>query len=119
MTVTPEEFRAASFKRARQNDTEVDYQQARLALYALGISGEAGEVADEIKKIIFHDKPLDPTKILNEVGDLLWYIDRLLFALNFSMEDAMEANMAKLAKRYPDGFDSAERKFGFTAEEGA
>lgn len=117
--MTPTIFREESFRRARQNETDVSYDMARLALYALGLTGEAGEVADEIKKVIFHDKPLDATKIVNECGDVLWHLDRMLFAVGATMEQAMEANTTKLAKRYPDGFDDAERKYGFTIKEGA
>ena len=117
--ITPEDFRTASLARARQNDTDLTHWQARLALYGLGLTGEAGEVADEVKKVLFHDKPLDRAKLVNESGDVLWYLDRLLYAIDATLEDAMEANRAKLAIRYPAGFDGAERKHGFSAEEGA
>jgi|JI9StandDraft_1071089.scaffolds.fasta_scaffold04933_15 NTP pyrophosphatase (non-canonical NTP hydrolase) len=117
--MTPTQFRNRSLKRSRKNDTTLTFAQARLALYALGMAEEAGEVAGEVKKHIFHGKPLDPVKILNECGDELWYMDRMLSELGWTMEDAMAFNDGKLSKRYPDGFDNAARKFGFTAEEGA
>ena len=117
--MTPDEFRTASLRRARQNDTDVTHEQARMALYALGMSGESGEVADEVKKVLFHDKPLDGDKIINECGDVLWYLDRMLMCVGATMADAMQANADKLARRYPDGFDDAARKFGFTEAEGA
>lgn len=117
--MTPTLFRNRSLKRSRKNDTTLTFSQARLALYALGMAEEAGEVAGEVKKHIFHGKELDPVKILNECGDELWYLDRMLSELGWTMEDAMSYNDGKLSKRYPDGFDNAVRKFGFTAEEGA
>lgn len=117
--MTPQIFRIRSLKRSRKNDTTVNFTQARLMLYALGMAEEAGEVAGEVKKHVFHDKPLDSEKILNECGDVLWYLDRMLSELGWTMEDAMAYNDGKLSKRYPDGFDNAARKFGFTAEEGA
>ena len=58
--MTPDEYRERSLARSRKNDTDVSHSQARLSLYALGLTGEAGEVADEVKKHIFHGKPLDP-----------------------------------------------------------
>ena len=117
--MTPAEFRRESLKRSRKNDTVVSFEQARLMLYAMGMGGETGEVEDEVKKHVFHGKPLDAEKILNECGDVLWYLDRMLSELGWTMEDAMAYNDGKLSKRYPDGFDNAARKFGFTAEEGA
>ena len=94
-------------------------QRAAITHCTLGLAGEAGEVADEIKKILGHGKPIDKAKILNEVGDVLFYADRVLAAFGATMSECMEANFSKLSTRYPTGFDSAERKFGFTVEEGA
>jgi NTP pyrophosphatase (non-canonical NTP hydrolase) len=65
-------------------------QREALTLGGLGIAGEAGEVADHIKKIVYHDHPLDTAKLAEELGEV------------------MEANIAKLRARYPDGW-SAER----------
>lgn len=116
--MTPTEFRERSLIRSRKNNTDVSHSQARLMLYALGMGGETGEVLDEVKKHVFHDKPLDPVKILNECGDVLWYLDRMLSELGWTMEDAMAFNDGKLSKRYPEGFDDATKKHGFTTEEG-
>ena len=69
--ITPTRFREQSMKRARKDDTDLTYTQTRMALYALGITGEAGEVADEIRKVLYHGKPLDCAKLdrlLHEVG---------------------------------------------------
>lgn len=123
MTIT-DEFRDANIRRSRAHRsrahrTTLTNQQESMALHALGLAGEAGEVCDEIKKHLFHDKPLDRDKIVMEVGDVLWYIDRLLLNLGASIDDAMRANIYKLDKRYPDGWDAADRHFGFTAAEGA
>lgn len=106
---------------ARQDLSGIDVSRRSLMLmnYALGIAGEGGEVADEIKKIIFHDKPVDHQKLINECGDVLWYIARLLTALDCTLEECMVANVNKLSQRYADGFDQATKKHGFTAEEGA
>lgn len=98
----PNEFRKLNTERNRTSS--VDKQEPKLALYGLGIAGEAGEVADELKKILFHDKPLDVNNLLVEVGDVLWYIDRLLNYFSLTMSDAMEAVTTKLDKRYPNGF---------------
>lgn len=75
---------------------------------AVGIAGEAGEVLDAVKKTWIYGKELDRENLLEESGDLLFYITALLTENGFTLEEAMQANIAKLAKRYPQGYtDSA------------
>lgn len=86
--------------------THVDDGPVRLASYALGIAGEAGEVADLVKKHIGHGHPLDAVKLQNELGDVLWYIAGLAQVLGLSLSDVAQANIDKLLRRYPDGFST-------------
>lgn len=72
----------------------------------LGLNGEAGEVADLIKKALYHSAPLDVKKVLLELGDVLWYVAFMAHSLGVSLEDVMEININKLTKRYPDGFSA-------------
>ena len=109
--MTPEEFRAASLRRSRPGCKALSPEESRLALYETGLAGEAGEVCDEVKKFLWHDKPLDRDKIISECGDVIWYLDRLLGWLDATLEDAMQANADKLATRYPDGWDAAEQHY--------
>lgn len=81
-----------------------------LAILALGVAGEAGEVADLIKKHVGHGHPLDKEKLILELGDVLWYVAALAESLNARMDDVASANAAKLRKRYPDGFDQERSK---------
>lgn len=75
---------------------------------AVGIAGEAGEVLDAVKKTWIYGKELDRENLLEESGDLIFYITALLTENGFTLEEAMQANIAKLAKRYPQGYtDSA------------
>lgn len=78
-----------------------------LLMGAIGLCGEAGEVADMVKKLVFHNHPLDKTAIVKELGDVLWYFTLLCRAVDVSPELVMQANVAKLEARYPDGFSSA------------
>jgi NTP pyrophosphatase (non-canonical NTP hydrolase) len=71
---------------------------------ALGLAGEAGEAADNIKKAIFHDRGLNYEKIKSELGDVLWYVTSLCTKLGFDLDDVMITNVEKLQTRYPDGF---------------
>ena len=65
---------------------------------ALGLAGEAGEVANKVKKII-RDGKLDKPALVAEIGDCLWYIAALCRDLNVDMEDVAKANLEKLYNR--------------------
>lgn len=81
----------------------------------LGLTGEAGEFADEWKKIIFHEKPMDEEHLKKELGDVMWYVAMICAAMSWSLEDVMKLNIEKLKARYPEGFTveaSANRKEG-------
>lgn len=82
--------------------------EQQLANAALGLTGEAGEVAEVIKKHLFHATPLDEVALAKELGDCLWYIGAFATVLGLSLNDIAEGNIEKLKKRYPEGF-SAER----------
>ncbi len=74
---------------------------------AVGISGEAGEILDAIKKHWVYGAPLDLENIVEECGDCLFYIVALLDLYGVTVEDAMTANELKLEKRYPAGYTDA------------
>jgi len=73
---------------------------------ALGLAGEAGEVTDIIKKVVFHGHELDVQKLVAELGDILWYVAIGASVLGFSLSDVASRNISKLKSRYPDGFSS-------------
>lgn len=79
-----------------------------LSTLGLGIAGEAGEVADLLKKVIGHGHPIDVAKLVKELGDVLWYVAVLASVYGVLLSDVAAANRAKLMARYPDGF-STER----------
>lgn len=74
----------------------------------MGLNGEAGEVIDLVKKHLFQGHELPTDKLLDELGDTLWYLAISAAAIGRNLEEVMAHNVAKLLKRYPDGFD-AER----------
>ncbi|WP_345788279.1 nucleoside triphosphate pyrophosphohydrolase family protein [Desulfitobacterium hafniense] len=82
------------------------YFENSFANFAMGLSGEAGEVTDYLKKVVFHGHELDKQKLSEELGDVLWYIAALAITAGLSLEDIAWDNVTKLKKRYPDGFDS-------------
>lgn len=77
--------------------------------YLLGLGSEVGELHDAVKKYLCNGKPVDKINILEECGDLLWYIGNLLSCYGFTFEEAMDANIAKLDVRYPNGFKERAR----------
>lgn len=85
-------------------------QTTMLVWTALGLTGEAGEVADLVKKGIFHQHGLDKTAIKKELGDVLWYITAMCTLLDLDLEEVMEVNIQKLQRRYPNGFSTVDSK---------
>ena len=69
---------------------------------AMGIAGEAGEVIDLVKKTYAYEKTLDDKKLIEEVSDILWYINLLLAVMDRTWEEVFDLNIAKLEARYPD-----------------
>lgn len=82
----------------------LDNNKIRLLHAALGMSTEASEVADIIKKHLFYGKELDRAHLSEEIGDLLYYCSIAIDALGGNYEDIMDANIRKLKARFPDGF---------------
>lgn len=69
---------------------------------AVGVAGEAGELLDAIKKHAIYTKPLDMQNVIEELGDLEFYMEGIRASLNISRDDVIEYNMEKLGKRYPE-----------------
>ncbi|PHB23074.1 hypothetical protein COE80_19370 [Bacillus pseudomycoides] len=73
---------------------------------ALGLTGEAGECADIVKKEHYHLHEIDPQEMKKELGDTLYYLAVLASEYGFTLRDIAETNIEKLSKRYPEGFNS-------------
>lgn len=70
---------------------------------AVGVCGEAGELMDAIKKAVIYRKPLDRANVVEEIGDLMFYITGLLQGTDISMDECINNNIQKLSKRYSSG----------------
>lgn len=79
---------------------------AQLLNGVLGLTGEAGEVSDLVKKGIFHEKGIDLEHLKKELGDCTWYLAMICDACGFTLDDVMQTNIDKLKARYPKGFDT-------------
>lgn len=71
---------------------------------ATGISGEAGELLDGVKKHVVYGQPLDIDNIIEELGDLEFYMEHIRQRCGISRMDTLRHNMVKLNKRYGDGY---------------
>lgn len=81
---------------------------ACLAIAVLGLNGEAGEVADLLKKQMGHGHTVTREEYVKELGDVLWYVAEVATLLGVDLDEVGAANLEKLRRRYPEGF-SAER----------
>lgn len=76
----------------------------RLMHGAFGLSTEAGEFLDALKKHIFYGKELDRVNLAEEMGDLFWYMAIIADELGVDFESVMDKNIAKLRARYGEKF---------------
>ena len=96
-----------------------EFPTERLLTAAVGMSAEAGEFTEIVKKIVFQGKPVNEENLFHmkrELGDIMWYVAQACMGLNTSIDEIIEMNVEKLEKRYPGGsFDvhySENRKQG-------
>lgn len=86
-------------------------QRDHLINGCLGLAGEAGECADLLKKNLYQDHRAIREKLIEELGDVLWYVAETATALRVNLEDVAKGNIAKLYDRYPDGFEEEKSLF--------
>jgi NTP pyrophosphatase (non-canonical NTP hydrolase) len=102
-----DEYQQLALRTASAQSTESE--QTMLDAAALGLAGESGEIADHVKKILYHGHPLDDAtrdKIAKEIGDILWYCAIGARGIGVSLSEIARMNVEKLRKRYPEGFSS-------------
>lgn len=115
MPMTPNEYQQQAnvtewtpdFVRLEGATPEHNRMVAQLIHAFLGLSSEVGELADALKKHLIYGKELDQINLLEEGGDLEWYVALMLTAIKQTMTDCMERNIAKLRARYGDKFTQA------------
>jgi len=88
--------------KSRLNDEET----IRLLHSAIGLSTEANEFLDMLKKHIYYGKELDLPNIKEEVGDGFWYSAIAIDVLKTTFDEVMSVNIEKLKARYPEKFTS-------------
>jgi NTP pyrophosphatase (non-canonical NTP hydrolase) len=84
----------------------------RLMTAAVGMSAEAGEFTEIVKKMVFQGKPVNNENLFHlkrELGDIMWYVSQACLGLDISLEEVIQMNFEKLSARYPEGTFSIER----------
>ena len=97
---------AALLTRMNNLELEDDCNIPPLITAAFGLTAEAGEITEVVKKIILQGKPYNEDNIFHmkrELGDICWYIAQACMALDTSFDEIMEMNVDKLKARYPGG----------------
>ena len=82
---------------------ELDQFKAFLIHMGMGLSGEAGEILDTIKKHTIYGKELDRENLIEEMGDVEFFMQGMRHALGLTREEILQANIAKLSVRYAAG----------------
>jgi NTP pyrophosphatase (non-canonical NTP hydrolase) len=91
---------------------ENGFPTERLLTAAVGMSAEAGEFTEIVKKIVFQGKPVNQENLFHlkrELGDIMWYVSQACIGLDISLEEVIQMNFEKLSARYPEGAFSIER----------
>lgn len=87
----------------RTMNPELTWEQ--LKNHALhGIASETGEIHGLYQKV-YQGHELIKERVMDEIGDLLWFVMELCFAEHIDPDTVLEYNIDKLRKRYPSGFD--------------
>ncbi len=114
MSIKHEEIVKNLFKSGQEIADNITGYEANIIHAVMGISGEAGELLDAIKKHVVYKKPLDRINVIEELGDIEFYLEALRQGLDISREETLRTNINKLLKRYPSGnysnLDAIERK---------
>ena len=106
-TTSPESLDyAALLTRMNVLELENDCNVPQLMTAAFGLSAEAGEFTEVVKKIILQGKPYNEENVFHmkrELGDICWYLAQACMALDTDFDEILKMNVEKLASRYPDG----------------
>ena len=97
---------AALLSRLTELEVTHDADVPRLLTAAFGMSAEAGEFTEVIKKIILQGKPYNEDNVFHlkrELGDICWYLAQACMALDVTFEEVLQLNYEKLSARYPEG----------------
>lgn len=102
MNIKFEEMVAGLVKPGQQMKDEITPQEFHRLHMAVGICGEAGELIDAIKKEAIYKKQIDLINVIEELGDIEFYLEGLRQSFGVTRDETIAGNIAKLGKRYQD-----------------
>lgn len=100
MTITHSELVAALAKPGADIQVTLNPEKLDLWHMATGVVGEAGELVDAIKKHVIYNKPIDIENVIEELGDLEFYLEGIRANLSLTREQCLDHNIEKLSVRY-------------------
>lgn len=106
--MTYEEFVASKKKPGADIISQMTPDKADALHMAIGVAGESGELIDAVKRWGIYDKPVDRENVVEELGDLEFYMAGLRQRLGITREETIHANRVKLDKRYALGYTDQE-----------
>lgn len=97
------------YQQLAQKTTSTKTSGRKIKNGILGLCYKTGKIEDIYEKFLYQKKhELDFERMVEELGDVCWYVAELATGMGLKLEDVMARNIAKLRKRYPDEFE-AER----------
>ena len=107
VSLTANDYQRMAMRTAEEIDFSKNGVNGLLLEGVLGLNGEAGECIDVVKKTLCQGHELDREHMIEELGDVAWYLAICCEGLGVCLEEVMEKNIEKLKARYPEGFDKA------------
>jgi len=103
----PEEYikNAVRTERKEYDFSETNGVSPRVEHAVMGVVTEAGELMTAVKKAKIYGKKLDLVNLVEEAGDVMWYLALLADELEVSFEEMWDKNIRKLRVRFPEKYD--------------
>ena len=98
-----DEMTLALAKNGQDIINDLTPKKADLLHMAVGVSGEAGELLDAVKKAVIYNKEMDLENIIEELGDLEFYMSKIRQIVGITREEILQRNIDKLSVRYAKG----------------
>lgn len=98
-----DEMTLALAKNGKDIINDLTPEKADLLHMAVGVSGEAGELLDAVKKAVIYNKEMDLENIIEELGDLEFYMSKIRQIVGITREEILQRNIDKLSIRYAKG----------------
>ena len=94
----------------RSESPNFDIINKKILHGVIGCSTEVGELVDIVKKSLFHNQPIAKWALIEEIGDIFWYLGLICNEIDCTFEEIMEMNIKKLKERYPDQYTDKDNQ---------